>query len=301
MTTITAKLWGVGALVFLLAGPTLVARGELEMGPEGPSHRSGTRRSRRYGDLPRGIPASRGMFASLRSRVARIGRAGAGLLLVLGLASTLEPFVQAVTSAAAGAQPNLILNGSFEQPRQTSDAALSSGSGGLADWTIGGDSVNLDGSGYWQAEDGLQSLDLSGNAPGSVSQTVTGTTAGATYTLSWFVAGNPECGQAVKRMNVYWNGTLVDEPSFNTTGRTHVSMGWVEEQVNVVATGNDTVEFADAASDQSSCGANLDNVSLVPASMGTVRRRRRSTTTLRPTLLSRTVGRPGHRLSPPRR
>ena len=237
------------------------------MRPEGSSHRSGTRRSQRYGDLPRGIPTGRGKFASLRSKVGRIGRAGAGLLLVLGLASTLEPIVQAVMSSAAGAQPNLILNGSFEQPRQTSDAALFPGSGGLTDWTIGGGSVNLDDSGYWQAEDGLQSLDLSGNAPGSVSQTVTGTTAGATYNLSWFLAGNPECGQAVKMMDVYWNGILVDEPSFDTTGLTHVSMGWVEEQVNVVATGSDTVEFADAPSDQSSCGANLDNVSLVPASM----------------------------------
>ena len=158
------------------------------MRPEGSSHRSGTRRSQRYGDLPRGIPTGRGKFASLRSKVGRIGRAGAGLLLVLGLASTLEPIVQAVMSSAAGAQPNLILNGSFEQPRQTSDAALFPGSGGLTDWTIGGGSVNLDDSGYWQAEDGLQSLDLSGNAPGSVSQTVTGTTCPG----SWLATQNAD-------------------------------------------------------------------------------------------------------------
>ena len=237
------------------------------MGTEGRSHRPGTERSWSCGELSRGLLASRVRFASLRSRMGRIGRAGAGLLLVLGLASALEPIVQAVTSTPAGAQPNLILNGSFEQPRQASDAALSPSTGGLTDWTIGGDSVNLDGSGYWQAEDGIQSLDLSGNAPGSVSQTVNGTTSGTTYTLSWYLAGNPECGQAVKTMDVYWNGTLVAEPSFDTTGHTHLSMGWVEGQVNVVATGSDTVEFADTPSDQSSCGANLDDVSLVPASM----------------------------------
>jgi choice-of-anchor C domain-containing protein len=202
---------------------------------------------------------------SLPDRLGRLGRAGAGVLLVLGLASGLEPIIQAASSSPASAQTNLIQNGSFEEPTNTSDASLPAGStgiNGITDWTIGGNSVNLDSLPYWQAEDGSQSLDLSGNFPGSVSQTVTGTTAGTPYTLSWWMAGNPECGQAVKTMAVYWNGALVDEPTFDTTSDYHLAMGWVEQEVNVVGTGNDTVEFADVTPDGSSCGANLDNVTL---------------------------------------
>jgi choice-of-anchor C domain-containing protein len=221
--------------------------------------------------------SSRG--SSLHQGTARLGRTGAGLLLAIGLAGTLEPLIQVVSSSPAAAQANLIQNGSFESPQVSGCSVAytpgcdgfttyssSSDPNGIDDWTIGGDSVDLVNT-HWVAESGNQSVDLSGNAPGSVSQSVT-TTSDETYTLSWYMAGNPDGGAAIKTMHVYWNGTLVDEPSFDTAGHTVASMGWVEEQVNVTATStSSTVEFADASSPATPYGATLDNVSLLPANL----------------------------------
>jgi hypothetical protein len=93
------------------------------------------------------------------------------------------------------------------------------------------------------------------------------TTPGANYTLSWYMAGNTNCGQSIKTMDVYWDGTLVDAPTSNDTSDSSTSMGWVQLQLDVQAAGaSSVVEFADATPDQSQCGAALDNVSLTPAS-----------------------------------
>jgi choice-of-anchor C domain-containing protein len=187
------------------------------------------------------------------------------------------PALVSPPSTEASAPPvNLVQNGSFENPPVTPCDAygcpdqgfvdLLAGSSTIPDWTIGGDSVDLTNN-HWQAEDGSQSVDLAGGAPGSLSQTVT-TVPGQTYTLSWWMAGNPDNGAGIKTMDVYWDGSLVDQPSFNTAGHTDASMGWVEEQVNLTARSTSTtVEFADASSPDSAFGATLDNVVLLPASL----------------------------------
>ncbi|HEX2821202.1 MAG TPA: choice-of-anchor C family protein [Streptosporangiaceae bacterium] len=158
------------------------------------------------------------------------------------------------------------MNGSFEDPSIGQGVVeYDDGSTDITGWTVGGNSVDLVDESYWSAEDGNQSVDLSGSAPGSVSQTVS-TTPGANYTLTWWMAGNTNCGQPVKTMNVSWNGTLIAAPTFDTTGDSSTSMGWVQHQINVTATGaSSAVEFADATPDMSQCGAALDNVSLVAA------------------------------------
>jgi choice-of-anchor C domain-containing protein len=179
--------------------------------------------------------------------------------------------IAAVPMSAASADPaNVIVNGSFESPSiwQTNQLVeYEAGSTAIPGWSIGGNSIDLVGENYWQAEDGDQSIDLSGSAPGSVSQTVA-TTPGQNYTLTWYMAGNTNCGQAIKTMDVSWNGTLVDAPTFNDSGDSNGSMGWEQMQLNVTATGaSSVVEFADATPDMSECGATLDNVSLMPASI----------------------------------
>jgi choice-of-anchor C domain-containing protein len=190
---------------------------------------------------------------------------GIGALAVVLTASVIA-VAQQPSSIADPA--NLIQNGSFESPSiwQTNSVVdYLAGSTAMPDWTIGGNSIDLVGENYWDAEDGDQSVDLSGSAPGSVSQSLA-TTAGTNYTLTWYMAGNTNCGQPVKTMDVYWDGALVDAPTFNDSADSSTSMGWVELQLNVQATGSSSaVEFADATPDQSQCGATLDNVSLVPA------------------------------------
>jgi choice-of-anchor C domain-containing protein len=175
-----------------------------------------------------------------------------------------------VTTWAKAADVNLVVNGSFEDPSvwQTSPVTeYAAGATDMPGWTVGGNGVDLVGETYWNAEDGDQSLDLAGPAPGSVTQTVA-TAPGAIYTLTWYMAGNTNCGQAIKTMDVSWDGTLVDAPSFDDSGDSNTSMGWVELQLNVTATSaSSTLEFADATPDGSQCGSTLDNVSLVPATV----------------------------------
>jgi choice-of-anchor C domain-containing protein len=181
-------------------------------------------------------------------------RASVLAVLVVALAAYAAlPQPAALASVAtrvpmASSAANLIVNGSFESP-STGGAGVVDYTGGWAaitGWTVGGNSVDLIDSSYLAAEDGSQSLDLSGSAPSSVSQTVS-TTPGANYTLTWFMAGNTNCGQPVKTMNVLCNGTLIAAPAFNTAGDSNTSMGWVQQQVNVTATSTSSVvEFADA-------------------------------------------------------
>lgn len=78
------------------------------------------------------------------------------------------------------------------------------------------------------------------------------------------MAGNVACGQAVKTMHVFWEGRLIDSPTFDIAGHTDANLGWVHKQIDVTARSRaSVVGFADATPDVSECGATLDNVSLV--------------------------------------
>jgi choice-of-anchor C domain-containing protein len=194
------------------------------------------------------IPRSIGLIVSLAT----------GLVLAGATIAGAAPAPAASTTTSA----NLVLNHSFEHPR-CGICTFNAGNPWLGHWVVGGNSVDVVSS--WQAAVGSQSVDLSGAASGSLTQNVP-TAAGTTYTLSWYVAGNPEGGATVKVMNVYWNGTLVRTCKFNITGHTDAYMGWVRRHITVTATGpTSSVEFADATSNSGPYGAALDGVSLVPA------------------------------------
>ena len=189
---------------------------------------------------------------------------------VLDVAETGDPRAALASINAQGfrtpAAPGggLVENGSFEQPSDEGNLYIEydGGSTDIPGWTVTGGSVDLTSSGYWQADDGTQSLDLAGSAPGGVTQSVA-TTAGDTYVLSWSLAGNTNCGDSVKTMDVEWNGTVVDAPAFDTAGQSNSSMGYVHDRVTVTATGSSSsIGFSDATAGDSLCGPVLDNVSL---------------------------------------
>lgn len=158
---------------------------------------------------------------------------------------------------------NLLTNGSFENPSGVGGfAEYGGGSTAMPGWTVGGNSIDQIG-GYWTSQDGAQSLDMAGGTSGSVSQTVA-TKVGTTYTLSWYEAGNPVCGQSPKVLTVTWNGTVLDSVTFDTTGHSTGAMGWTQHQLTVKAdTTSTTIVLADATPDRSQCGVALDNVALV--------------------------------------
>ncbi|MEV6925783.1 choice-of-anchor C family protein [Dactylosporangium sp. NPDC051485] len=164
----------------------------------------------------------------------------------------------AVAPPAAG---ELVTNGGFEGPDDVgSFAEYGDGSTAMPGWTVTG-SVDQVGS-YWAAQDGTQSLDLAGSSSGTITQTVP-TTAGTTYVLSWYQAGNPVCGQPLKTLTVTWNGATAATTTFDTTGHDGTNMGWTRHQVQVTATGpTATLAFTDATADHSQCGVALDTISL---------------------------------------
>jgi choice-of-anchor C domain-containing protein len=172
-------------------------------------------------------------------------------------------------SLVAGAHANLLQNGSFElnadglvnpgKPFIT----LNGGSTFINNWVVTGDSVDYINQ-YWPAEDGNWSLDLSGNAPGGVSQTIDNLKAGV-YSLSFFIAGNPAGAPGTKQMAISW-GTGGETFDFNTQNSTLTDMKWHETGTMFEwAGGNLTLTFAtdtSKAGQNTAYGPALDNVKL---------------------------------------
>jgi choice-of-anchor C domain-containing protein len=134
--------------------------------------------------------------------------------------------------------------------------------GTLGPWTVGG-SVDWIG-GYWQPAEGTGSVDMAGDYAGSLSTTLS-TVAGQTYTLSFYLAGNPDGGDTAKHLNVQV-GSLTQQYTFSTVGHNEGSMGWVLETANFVAAGNDILTFTSLEPQSSPYGPALDGVmvSFVP-------------------------------------
>jgi len=161
----------------------------------------------------------------------------------------------------AHASVNLLSNGSFEDPLVSGGFNTINTGGTMGAWTVTDASIDHIGN-YWQAEDGNQSVDLSGNAPGTIAQTVS-TTAGQQYELSFWMAGNTDGGATVKSLAALINGNTLANTTFDTTGKSHGDMGWVEYTYDFVSTGGPTtVSFASTEAGGSPYGAALDNVSL---------------------------------------
>lgn len=197
----------------------------------------------------------------------------------------------ATLAGPAGAA--VILNGSFEAGSFSGDAfdTLAAGSTAITGWTVGGDGVDWIGS-FWQASDGVRSLDLSALAAGSVAQTIE-TIANVRYLVTFDLSGNPGGPPPVRDVDVTVNG--VDAATFGyETGANSISnMNWLSYGYEFVATGESSV-LAFTSLTNTPFGPALDNVrierldSIVPepatwASMivglglvGAIGRRRRS-------------------------
>jgi choice-of-anchor C domain-containing protein len=134
--------------------------------------------------------------------------------------------------------------------------------GGMIDpWTVSSGSVDWIG-GYWQPAGGNGSIDIAGNGPGALSTTLS-TVVGQSYTLSFYLAGNPDGGDPNKFLQVQV-GNLNQIFTFNTSGHSHTSMGWTLESVSFTATAtNNTLTFS-SPTVGSPYGAALDEVTVSP-------------------------------------
>lgn len=169
----------------------------------------------------------------------------------------------AALALAGTANAAAFTNGSFENA--TVDPAsgfttLGGGSSAITGWVVGGDSVDYIG-GYWQPQDGARSIDLSGNANGSVSQTFD-TVLGQRYSVDFYLAGNPDGGPAAKVAISSATGGPVQSNTFNVTpSDSRGDMGWTAYQYDFTATSaSTTLTFASATG--TAYGPALDNVSV---------------------------------------
>lgn len=154
---------------------------------------------------------------------------------------------------AAHAQ-TLIANGNFENvPNPGGFTEYVGGRDTLPGWTITGH-IDVIGN-YWAPSPaGGNNIDLNGLSAGGIAQTVT-TRTGTSYTLSFFMWANPQCGSPVKQMRVLAGPT-------GATYNHSANAPWTRHQISFTATSAAT-PIAFTSLENSACGPVIDNVVLV--------------------------------------
>jgi choice-of-anchor C domain-containing protein len=198
--------------------------------------------------------------------VHRIGRKAAAAAGVAGLS------LVALAPSALAANSTLV-NPSFEdfttgQPYFTVTAANEATYLGPA-WKIvprnQGDpvgNVDLVNDSYWQAYDGHQSVDLSGDTPGVLAQTIA-TTIGHQYQLSFAYTGNPDGPPVTHAMNVRFGADGNQQFDVPSTGESHTNMLWRTATLTFTATqATEQIRFADLDSPATYYGPVIDAVSV---------------------------------------
>ena len=166
---------------------------------------------------------------------------------------------------------NLVENGSFEEP------PIGGGVGGegfvvvpagmsIGAWMVDQENVDIVGSTgvfSWQQVHGLQSIDMAGSpGAGGLHQDLA-TTPGERYRLRFALSGNPVANiPTVKAVDVYWNGTLVDTPTFDITGRSSADMGWRYVEYDLPAATADLTRLRFVSPIGTDGGAVIDDVSV---------------------------------------
>jgi len=180
----------------------------------------------------------------------------------------------AALAFAGAAQADGLQDGSFLQGATAGSFTTYGTNETIGAWTVTSGNVDLIGS-YWQAPPvtGGYSLDMNGLTAGAISQTFT--LAAGEYTLSFWLAGNPDGAPALKSLLVT-AGSSQQAFSFTNTGSTTESnMGWTLETLNFSTAGSTTLSFASTTGQPgaySPFGAALGGISVSavpePASLG---------------------------------
>jgi choice-of-anchor C domain-containing protein len=182
------------------------------------------------------------------------------------------------------AQANLIVNGSFESGVNApaavpgfrtlsgpGDPLAFGGTSDLTGWTVTDMNVDWIHSNYWQPSQGTYSLDLSGWAPGGVSQTVS-TNVGETYTLTFDLSVNPDDrhSDTARRLDVWAVNDatnlrdLEENRLIGRGNRTFTDMQWQQVSFTFTATGTSTsIRLFSSPDNIDAGGPAIDNVTLL--------------------------------------
>ena len=173
-------------------------------------------------------------------------------------------FAVAAALTAGSANAASIVNGSFENGVDPgSFVTLGHNSTGIDGWIVKGNGVDYVGN-YWQAADGLRSVDLSALNGGSIQQTIA-TVVGQAYKVSFWLAGNPDGGLGDKFVATSVSGDWVNSFTFNVgASNTKENMGW--KQFSYTFTAFDTSStLVFNSQTHTPYGPALDNVSISSA------------------------------------
>lgn len=168
-------------------------------------------------------------------------------------------------AAPAHAGVNLLTNGGFEADVSGGGQyqTLSSGSTKIPGWTVTSGSIDLI-KNYWQNnKNSLRSVDLAGNAPGAISQTIS-TVVGMVYQVVFYISANPDIpgGASTSRaLSLTVTGTPAQNFTYKNNNQTKSNMKWQRRETYVTATSTSTT-FTFAALNGGAYGAALDSVSV---------------------------------------
>ncbi|MFJ9691709.1 choice-of-anchor C family protein [Kitasatospora sp. NPDC101183] len=167
----------------------------------------------------------------------------AAVAVLLAASTSLATAALAAPAQAAGPQHRAASrfdDGSFESPKAPANNFTELNAGqNIGPWRITSGSVDLIGAGFWQAAEGDQSLDLNGADSGAIAQTFA-TVPGATYSVTYALAGNPGGGPAIRTGRAEIDGQDFQDFTFDVTGKTRAAMGYVGRQFTFVARGATT-------------------------------------------------------------
>ena len=165
-----------------------------------------------------------------------------------------------VTGATVKGNPNLLINGSFEEP------ALAYGAwqvfGSIPGWTAGGAGIEIQNHAAGDPYHGDQLVELDTTRSSLMYQNIT-TDPGQFYILSFAYSPRPDFQANPNEIELYWDGTLVDTMQGISGNQTQWQVFSYVVQANVQPS---TLEFRDAGN-SNSYGGYLDDVRLsaVPA------------------------------------
>ena len=180
--------------------------------------------------------------------------------------------VVALTSWSSPARAqDIVFNGSFESTLPVGDYLYFAGQSFAPGWTILSGTVHYDVSFFWDAADGLASVDIDGawNFPGAFYQDLP-TTVGGHYDLRFAIGGNLYASPIVKPVEVFWGptgGALASLGVFeyDGTGQSLTSFEYLWPEVHdLVATTASTRLLFASRTDPSGWGAVVDAVSVTP-------------------------------------
>ena len=184
--------------------------------------------------------------------------------------STLLIAASLVAAAGSANAANLIVNGGFNNGGTVAApgggfTTLGTGSTAMTGWTVTSGDIDWI-QGYWQSADGDgYSVDLNGNNPGAISQTIN-TVAGQSYQITFDLSANPDSTVDMTRIAVVGaNGTIGTATYTLTAANSKANMLWAPYTLDFTADSASTViSFTSGDNTGTDCcyGAALDNVAV---------------------------------------